>query len=161
MSVDVSDAETYAVYSERAVRARKEHRCDACKRPIERGSIYIRVFMVWDCTAESIKRCPRCELMHLHLRSLDTDHCELWPAEKLDCGMRYEEEWGDLPDDVAWLAFATNEEAGERLLGLAKTKGFDTETPIVPGQKLPYASVFGYIPVDLSAALRREIGVSD
>jgi hypothetical protein len=30
----------------------------------------------------------------------------MWPEENLGCGLKYEEEWGELPDEIAAMAFA-------------------------------------------------------
>jgi hypothetical protein len=73
---------------------------------------------VADHEAGTYKRCLRCQTIHEHLR----ERCrtanqklrgygELWPAERLDCGEAYEDEWdGPPPDDIARLAFLTTEE---------------------------------------------------
>lgn len=97
--------ERYKVYNERAVKARKAHTCGACDGQIEPGHVYTRVFIVFD-RAWSMARCLRCQALHVHLRGLGAPH-EMWPDERLDCGMDYEEEWGDLPDEIAALAFKT------------------------------------------------------
>lgn len=90
--------EHYAVYDERARKARKAHVCCACKEEIPPGAVYTRVFILFDHEKETVKRCARCQLMHEHLRGLGDD---TWPAEKLDCGQSYEGEWDVAPPD--WL----------------------------------------------------------
>lgn len=100
--------ETYDVYDERFPRARKEHVCEACKETIRPGHRYARVHIVYDGSAHSIIRCLRCQKIHEHLRTLG-DY-ETWPDERLACGQRYEDEWGELPDEVAKLAFVSADE---------------------------------------------------
>lgn len=106
MSHDVYNAEPYAVTSEETRVAGKTHRCDACHEPITRGHAYVRFFGVWDGYAEAVKRCLRCQKIFEHLvergREADT-----YPAQRLDCGYTYGEEWGeDPPEHIAALAFA-------------------------------------------------------
>lgn len=103
----VADDGAYDVYSERPLRARTAHACDACKEAISPGHTYTRVCVVFDRSAETIKRCWRCQRIHEHLR----ERCalagrDMWPDERLACGHRYEAVWGELPADIAALAFA-------------------------------------------------------
>lgn len=99
---------TYDVYLEKLRRARKEHFCDACDTKILRGHRYCYVSIVWDGSARSVRRCLRCQTLHKHLRTLGG--YDVWPDEELNCGLDYEEEWGDLPPEIAKLAFLTPEE---------------------------------------------------
>lgn len=101
--------EVYRVYRENIRKAIKTHRCDACKEEIPRGSEYANVGIVCSEGAETIKRCARCQALHLHLR----DNCAksdgfetMWPDERLNCGETYEDEWGEVPNEIAALAFA-------------------------------------------------------
>lgn len=103
--------ERYKVYNERRVKARKAHACGACGDPIEPGHEYTLVFIVFD-RARSLKRCLRCQALHVHLRGVCAPH-EMWPDERLDCGMDYEEEWGELPEEIAALAFKTGADMQE------------------------------------------------
>lgn len=106
--------ETYDVYNEEPRRAAKPKPCDACKRTIARGEIYMHVSWVYDGRAESVNRCGACQRTHEHLRGLDKEG-EMWPDERLGCGLSYESEWGELPDNIAALAFATPREASALL----------------------------------------------
>lgn len=99
--------ETYSVYSESRRSARKRHACSACRDAIEPGHRYVSVFIVFDGESRAVKRCLRCQAIHEHLRSLCTRDGDLWPDESLDCGLDYVSEWGELPDDIAALAFQT------------------------------------------------------
>jgi len=96
--------ETYDVYDERTFRANKPHTCDACGVEIPERHHYTRVFMLFDGSKEHLKRCARCQLLHEHLRAL-CEPGEQWPDERLNCGLRYEDEWGDVPPEIAALAF--------------------------------------------------------
>jgi len=103
--------ECYSVYKEKSVRARVEHNCNACGEKISIGHRYFRVFLVFDGSAQLIKRCLRCQVIHLHIRELDPFH-ETWPNEDLSCGKDYKEEWGvDPPEEIRRLAFVTPDEA--------------------------------------------------
>lgn len=96
--------ETYDVYNEVHPIARRQHTCSACKEAIEVGHRYTRVSIVIDGEASTVKRCARCQAMHEHLRKLSPG--EMWPEEKLDCGLAYLDEWGeDPPEHIAALAF--------------------------------------------------------
>lgn len=103
--------ETYDVYHERVVQARVAHTCAACREQIFAGQMYTKVSMVFDGRASSVKRCARCQKIHLHLREMGAD-CDAWPDERLGCGQKYEDEWGQPPpDSVAAAAFLLPGEA--------------------------------------------------
>jgi predicted RNA-binding Zn-ribbon protein involved in translation (DUF1610 family) len=105
VSQDVGDGEPCSVFTESIVRARKAHKCHACGETIRAGDKYSSTFLVWEGTAETIKRCARCQTIHLHLRKVRDP--ETYPAERLDCGDDYEDVHGEPPpDDIAALAFA-------------------------------------------------------
>ena len=105
--------ETYDAYVESMRRARKEHACDACALPIRAGDYYCSVHVVFDGKAETIKRCGACQTTHEHLRKLGDD---MWPDERLSCGLAYEEEWGgEPPPDVQALPFLGDVERGALL----------------------------------------------
>jgi hypothetical protein len=97
--------ETYAVYSETNRRARKEHQCDACDERIGPGVTYWYIATVFERRATAHKRCNRCQAIHVHLRGL-CRYDEMWPDERLACGLKYEDEWGELPPEIEALAFA-------------------------------------------------------
>lgn len=97
--------ETYDVYDETATKARKAHTCRACGETIPPGARYVRVNVVFDGSAETIKRCARCQAIHEHLR--EHGDGEEWPDEALNCGDTYEDVFGrPPPDHIAALAFA-------------------------------------------------------
>lgn len=108
--------ETYAVYDERQVRARKLHHCAACGERIEPTHVYWRVAGIHSDGVTVWKRCLRCQKIHEHLRDLDPGHGErLWPDERLNCGMDYREHWGhDPPTDIAALAFTSGADLQEK-----------------------------------------------
>lgn len=101
--------EIYSVYRETLRCARKAHTCDACGETIQPRHRYYSVAAVFQGEVESAKRCLRCQEIHVHLRTLAPG--DMWPDEALNCGTDYEDEWGDLPDDVARLAFLSQDEA--------------------------------------------------
>lgn len=95
----------YGAYVELFPVARKPHRCHACHEQIGTGQKYARVQIVFEGSAETVKRCLRCQKIHEHLRELDRG--ALWPDERLDCGEEYTEHWGkEPPPEIAALAFA-------------------------------------------------------
>lgn len=110
MSYEVEDY--YEVYDVTIRRARKDHACDACDATIRRGDLYAHVGMVFSGRGESLKRCARCELLHRHLR--DVLPSGMWPAERLDCGISWEEEH-DGPQPAEF-AFMSTEEAQAKLI---------------------------------------------
>ena len=112
MSHSVDD--TYDVYETSYPKAVKEHRCDACGRTVHPGEVYARVSIVFDGQAETVKRCGGCEEMHQHLRDLCLDRGDMWPDERLACGLAYEGEWERPPPaEIAALAFASSAEASQ------------------------------------------------
>jgi hypothetical protein len=101
--------ETYDVYTEKLRCAVKNHKCSACGETILKGTHYFSVHWVFDGTAQTIKRCARCQAIHLHLRTLSPG--DMWPDEELNCGEEYREHWGkDPPKEIAELAFLRPEE---------------------------------------------------
>ena len=115
MSHEVDDY--YTSYEELLPRARKEHECDACDAKIRKGDRYARIFIRdSEGDASTVKRCLRCQRIHEHLRKLGSPD-NMWPAERLDCGEEYEEHWGaPPPDELAKLAFMTDDEAQRELV---------------------------------------------
>lgn len=102
--------ESYDVYDETLRKANKRHTCGACGEAIELGDYYHSVHLVFDGSAETVKRCARCQAIHAHLRTKGRGD-SMWPDERLNCGEEYEAHWGEKPpDEVAALAFATREE---------------------------------------------------
>ena len=107
--------ESYAVYTARTVRARKEHRCCACRDPIKIGHRYVSVFLVFGGTARTYKRCLRCQTIFAALVD-ELRKTDQWPDEDLNCGHVWGEEGGDggvqtpVPDEIAALAFMSADE---------------------------------------------------
>lgn len=105
------------IYEERFRTARKEHRCTACKRAILPGHRYCAVFTLYDGSTVTYKRCGSCQRLHEHLVEL----CRLagddmWPRDDLGCGLRYQDEWGPVPPEIAALAFMSDDEASALLI---------------------------------------------
>lgn len=98
--------ETYDVYREQIRKARQSHRCDACRCVIRSGDYYCAVSWVYDGSAGGVKRCGSCQLTHVHLRgmcSAEFDRDDMWPDERLGCGLEYEDEWGEEPPEEIWV----------------------------------------------------------
>lgn len=77
MSVDCSDGEPLDVDSERQVRARKEHRCAACKEAIERGHLYVRHTLIYAGQVDETVRCLRCDAIYQQLVAIHREQNEL------------------------------------------------------------------------------------
>jgi hypothetical protein len=98
--------ETYEVYNERIVRARKPRHCCACYGVISPRTQYTRVATIYDGRVTTYTRCAPCQRTHEHLRDLGRES-DRWPDERLACGREYEDEWDEPPPaDIASLAFA-------------------------------------------------------
>jgi hypothetical protein len=116
MSTDLTDAEPYTVHSARVIRARKEHKCYACKEVIRRGDLYAYTFIVFEGEPDVTKRCARCEMLYQHLWSVTRDTDE-GVDDCLNCGHTYQEVHGvEPPEEIAALAFLTPAEAQARML---------------------------------------------
>jgi len=119
----VSDScDDYCTIHESTVRkARKEHACSACATRIMPGHYYRHVFTLFDRDVAVFKRCGACDATWHHLKRLcdernDWDRgANLYPREDLSCGLSYEEEWGDLPDEIAALPMMGDDERGRLL----------------------------------------------
>jgi hypothetical protein len=106
------------VHEHRIHKARKQHRCSACRAAIRPGDYYASVFVLGGGDVDTFKRCGSCETTWQHLKQLcdesnrrNREHGErLYPREDLGCGLEYEDEWGDLPDEVAVFAFMNADE---------------------------------------------------
>lgn len=111
-----------SVHRHKVVKARKEHKCTACRAAIHPGDYYATVFACSPDGSDSYKRCGSCEVTWQHLKKLcdednrrpESDGC-LYPMEDLGCGKRYEDEWGDIPDEIAALPLLSAEERGRLL----------------------------------------------
>lgn len=97
--------ETYQVYRETQRTAQVSHTCSACAETVLPGHTYWVVAWVFVGKAQSVKRCERCQTIHLHLR--EKGNGEMWPAERLNCGEGYLDHWGsEPPEEISALAFA-------------------------------------------------------
>jgi hypothetical protein len=120
-------------------KARKEHKCDACQETIPVGHVYANQFSVFEGSAETIKRCMRCEMIYQHLCSIEEDP-DFAPSPRLDCGHDYDEvHYRQPPEHVAKLAFMTPEEI-QLLLNKEPELGMRTHD-CKDGLKVMYAPV--------------------
>lgn len=104
------------VYQERLIKARTEHRCDACGGRILPGHVYSKTSALSDGSWDNVIRCGRCETIYTHLYQKMRDYADEYPAWALDCGHEYTERWEEEPPpEIAALAFLTDEEAGALL----------------------------------------------
>lgn len=92
------------------VKARKEHKCFACQQTIQPGELYHRTAAEMDGTVDVFKHCATCWQICVSLWAAGAQ----WVQYDLKCGERWEDNFGELPDDVAALAFETRDEAQER-----------------------------------------------
>lgn len=108
------DGYTNDVQTERHRRARKEHRCCACKETIRKGDIYRATFVVFEGSVDTYKHCLRCARMfdELCARIDGYDEGVDW---HLNCGHSWEENHGECPPEIAALAFMTPDMAQREL----------------------------------------------
>lgn len=101
--------EYYDVYDERRHKARKATTCSACRCAIDKGHFYTYVFLVFDGEPDRVRRCERCQAIHVHLREVGRsvdDGESYWPDERLACGIEYKKHWNvEPPAELAALAF--------------------------------------------------------
>jgi hypothetical protein len=108
--------EQYAVYRVTVRKSRRDRRCFVCGLQIHAGDRYADVRLIFDGNAETVHRCGRCQTIHEHLIE-EGGYSDLWPAERLDCGLDYASEWGhEPPEDVQAVIFATSDEASALLV---------------------------------------------
>lgn len=90
-------------------KARKDHTCYACADTIKKGYHYHYEFCTGgDDGPEYYKHCMRCwEMLSAIIKALP-DGAIRWD---LNCGLAWEDEIGELPPEVARLAFMTPDEA--------------------------------------------------
>ena len=102
MCCDLNDFDNESL-DERWQRARKAHRCYACREMILLGHRYHVVANLTDGVVETIRHCARCwsicnALWHAGIEAVRYD---------LNCG----EVWADPPGDIAALAFLSPADA--------------------------------------------------
>lgn len=93
------------------VSARKPHRCYACRETIRVGDRHHVVVQIYDGKPDRFRHCARCYAIMDAILDAGAESVQ-WD---LNCGERWEENFGELPDEVAALAFITPDEAQERL----------------------------------------------
>lgn len=71
------DAELPEFYRKSVRKARKEHRCDECKKPIRVGESYEHVSGKWDGRIGTYKTCPRCLTLFEFLTDKTDCHCRV------------------------------------------------------------------------------------
>lgn len=99
--MSVSCDERADVWNEKAVRARKAHKCDACELTIRPGDVYTRDKLLYDGEWDTVVRCARCQLIFEHLQPMCSRDGDC-PDRELDCGHEYSERWDREPPE--WLA---------------------------------------------------------
>ena len=102
---------SYAVQSERFPRARKVHLCCACGESIRVGDKYAYSVAIGQEGFDSYKHCLRCYTM---LEAIQEAHSrngsEIAIAWELNCGEDWTDAIGELPNEIARLAFLTHDE---------------------------------------------------
>lgn len=90
--IDTYDLEPFTFFSEKTVKARKEHTCTACRGPINPGDKYIKHFSKCDGYITSEKMCPECtkdrEIFKKehHGFSFDPASLQHWVGECIESG---------------------------------------------------------------------------
>lgn len=106
MCGDIYDCEMGEVSSMAWHRSRKERKCQACGRRIERGELYHKTSLLHDGKWSVTVNCARCWAIVEHLWTVVEPETAV--ALRLDCGVEYE---GDEDDPGHALAFMTDAEA--------------------------------------------------
>ncbi len=105
---DPQDCDSNIWLGDRWRKARMSHACCACRESIQPGYRYHFMAVLIGGHVETYKHCARCYAI------LSAIWAEGEAAQyELDCGESWEDVIGDLPDDVARLAFMTPDEAQE------------------------------------------------
>jgi hypothetical protein len=114
-----SCSEYCIVHRHAILKSRKQHTCSACSALILPGDYYASVFALGQEGSNTFKRCGACEKTWQHLKTKCDEanarkggRDDLYPLEDLSCDLSYEEEWGDLPDEIAALPFLSGDERG-------------------------------------------------
>jgi len=117
---DGGGVDTAQVWSPNWRTARKPHACYACGEPIDPGDRYHHVSYVYDGSWGQYHHCARCWTLYqaicdAHDKLPGDPFSDAWQYVDLalDCGTRWEDELGELPDDVAALAFALPQDFAE------------------------------------------------
>ncbi len=102
-------------------KARKEHKCGACREKIRKGDTYRYTSGIWDHRPGSIKHCVRCwETLEILIAENYPDPVDL----ELSCGQTYE---GNNPRMLE-LAFMTPDD-GQVSIGAAVKCRIETRSP--------------------------------
>jgi hypothetical protein len=99
----MSHADEFAFTRSTTPRARKPHTCSACSETIPRGYRYKRWALIFDGSAEDIKQCWRCYQIWSAIEDASPNEPIVFT---LDCGESWEDVFGELPAELAELAFA-------------------------------------------------------
>lgn len=95
------------VYDSRDVVARKDHACMACHETIASGHTYRKTDSLYDGSWEHWKHCLRCWAIFDAIQDAMRDAYGPIAIEPgLDCGERWEDNFGPPPPEVEALAFA-------------------------------------------------------
>ena len=106
MSVDLDGYNS--VQRDSIRRARKDHKCDACRAIIRSGDRYSYTFIVFEGVSSETKRCLRCGAIYEHLCAVNTDR-ETGVDGELNCGHSYKD-GREPPEEISRLAFLTAKE---------------------------------------------------
>ena len=92
--IDYADSEGFWLRDPSPIRASKDHKCEDCGRPIEKGELY--TYGVWKEYAEKsrifpVKVCAHCDLAGRWLRVVCGGH--LWPGITEELVEHWDEEW--------------------------------------------------------------------
>jgi hypothetical protein len=89
VSLSCDDGEPVVVENRCVRRARKQHKCCACRRLIEPGQLYAYNFLVWDGAGHTYRRCGACEKTWRHLLAL----CERYNEAERQAVLAWSTAW--------------------------------------------------------------------
>lgn len=131
MSLDC-DCDYSAVWDERKLRARKEHRCSECHGTIKRGETYTRIASLYDGRWTTIRRCEDCSVILCDLGRLTTGGCHCYTGGDLMADL-HEHAWECRTVDkravkAVFAAFnAASKARGGRLLSMEPFTGVEDQ----------------------------------
>jgi hypothetical protein len=86
---DCLDLPQAEFYNEEIVRARREHKCCECRRPIRKGEVYQRANGKWDGDFASFATCNACLVIWRSVRQLGACHIFGGLSEEISMICRY------------------------------------------------------------------------
>lgn len=113
------DYDPATVYRASRHTARKQYRCEECRREIKPGEKYEYVFAVWDGSASHVRTCSHCITARQWVKN--NVPCLCWSHSNMlnDCGMAVLDAQSRAPEETRGLLFGYY----RRLVAIQKAGG--------------------------------------